>query len=354
MRKKVDVLFILKRREDYSTVIHSARGLSTGLYNSAKFMVDMLNESGISSELEIAVDNNCIDRLVTKHKPKYVIIEAFWVVPSKFSVLCKLHPNVKWIVRIHSEMPFMANEGMAMDWMGGYSSYKNVVLAPNAPRMLEEVRTYIQTRNSMTREHVEKKVIYLPNSYPKEYRDKKFNRKKHYVDVGCFGAVRPLKNHLLQAVAALKFAQKNDKKLRFHINGGRVENKGDPVMHNLRGMFENLYDRGHRLVLHTWTPREEFLKLCGKMDVGMQVSFSETFNIVGADFISQGVPLVGDHDEIPWMSSLFSADAQDCDGIAKALDRAYHMNKINLILNRYGLDRYRDKTKQIWIKYFTG
>lgn len=321
-------------------------------------MNEMLNKAGISSALEVAIDNNCIDKLVTKYKPKYVIIEALWVVPSKFSVLCKLHPNVKWIVRIHSEMPFMANEGIAMDWIGGYSSFKNVTLAPNSPRMLEEVRTYIQTRNSLTREQVEKKVVYLPNSYPKEYNNKprirSTHKEKHWIDVGCFGAVRPLKNHLLQAVAAIKFAQQNNKKLRFHINAGRIENKGDPVMHNLRGLFENIYDRGHRLVGHTWTPREQFLVLCSKMDIGMQVSFSETFNIVGADFVSQGVPFVGDKTEIPWMSGLFSAKAQDSVSIAKALNNAYKFSSLNVNLNRFGLDKYREDTKKIWIKYFTG
>ena len=94
------VLFILKRREDFDAVTHSHIGLSTGLYNSAKFMDDMLTSNSITSNLEVAIDNNCIDRLVTKHKPTHVIIEALWVVPTKFSVLCKLHPDVTWIIRI--------------------------------------------------------------------------------------------------------------------------------------------------------------------------------------------------------------------------------------------------------------
>ena len=109
------VLFILKRREDYNSEIHSNIGLSTGLYNSANFMNEMLQSCNIESNLEVAIDNNCIDRLVNKHKPTHVIIEALWVVPQKFAILCKLHPKVKWIIRLHSEMPFMAGEGMAMD-----------------------------------------------------------------------------------------------------------------------------------------------------------------------------------------------------------------------------------------------
>ena len=103
----------------------------------------MLREIGFDSTLEVAIDNNCIDRLVTKHKPTHVIIEALWVVPSKFTVLQKLHPNVKWIIRIHSEMPFMAGEGMAMDWIGDYAKFKNIIIACNAPRMLDEIETFL-------------------------------------------------------------------------------------------------------------------------------------------------------------------------------------------------------------------
>jgi hypothetical protein len=345
------ILFILKRREDYNKVLHNSPGLSTGLYNSASFVNEMLNSDGITSELEVAIDNNDIDRLITQHKPTHVIIEALWVVPSKFSVLTKLHPNVTWIIRIHSEMPFMANEGIALNWIGGYSTYKNIILAPNSPRMLDEVKTYLKFRNFWKDDEVNKRVIYLPNFYPKEQKIKQHDPNKYWIDIGCFGAIRPLKNHLVQALAALKFAQKHHKQLRFHVNFGRVENKGDPVLHNLQGMFENLHDYGHQLIGHSWTPREEFLKLCGQMDIGMQVSFSETFNIVGADFVSQGVPLVGT-EEIPWSSKLFNASPTDSDEIACALTKSYYMPKLNVLINNISLNIYRNKTKEIWKEYF--
>ena len=58
------VLFILKRREDYNATTHSHIGLSTGLYNSASFMDTMLNDRGIESVLEVAIDNNHIENLM--------------------------------------------------------------------------------------------------------------------------------------------------------------------------------------------------------------------------------------------------------------------------------------------------
>ena len=90
------VLFILKRREDFQASKHSQIGLSTGLYNSASFVNDMLLANNIESNLEVVIDNNDIDRVVTKYRPTHVIIEALWVVPTKFAELQKIHPNVTW------------------------------------------------------------------------------------------------------------------------------------------------------------------------------------------------------------------------------------------------------------------
>ena len=345
------VLFILKRREDYNSKVHSHIGLSTGLYNSASFMNNMLVDQGIDSVLEVAIDNNCIDRLVNKHKPTHVIIEALWVVPQKFVVLQKLHPNVKWIIRIHSEMPFMAGEGMAMDWIGEYSKFSNIILGVNAPRMMREIALYLKYKNSWNDATTNKHVIYMPNFYPQDYVSKKFDKKKDTIDIACFGAIRPLKNHLVQAFAAIDFANKINKKLRLHINAGRIEMQGQSAVNNLRGLFEQLADTDHELINHTWAPRENFLKLCATMDIGLQVSFSETFNIVCADLISQGVPIVGSK-EIPWAATPWCADPTNSEDIVNKLDLAYNWPKFNVKINQFGLTNYTNKTAKIWYNYF--
>ena len=345
------ILFILKRREDFNPVKHSPLGLSTGLFNSANFMVEMLNDLGIDTTIEVAIDNNCIDRLVTKHQPTHVIVEALWVVPSKFSVLTKLHPGVRWIIRLHSEMPFMAGEGMAMDWLGDYINFPQIDIGVNAPRMLDEVRTYLSTKKGWGQTETNNRIFYLPNYYPQDYTTKEFNSNKYWVDIACFGAVRPLKNHMVQAVAALKFANKIGKQLRFHINAGRVEMQGSPVLHNLRGFFQQLADTGHQLIGHEWAPREEFLQTCASMDIGMQCNFSETFNIVTADLISQGIPIVGSS-EIPWACNFFNAHATESNEIADTLYRTYKLPKLNVWRNQRNLTKYTNKTKRIWTTQF--
>lgn len=348
---KSKILFILKRREDYNHIIHSPNGLSTGLFNSASFMNNMLRDLGYESNIEVAIDNNCIDKLVTKYKPTHVIIEALWVVPSKFFILSKLHPTVKWIVRLHSEMPFMAGEGMAMKWVGDYADIPQIILGVNAPRMLSEVREYLRTAKAWNHNTTLRRVVYLPNHYPITNTYKRFDDNKNYVDIGCFGAIRPLKNHLLQAHAAMQFANYIGKKLRFHINAGRIEMQGSSALHNLQGMFSHLVGTGHRLISHDWAQHEDFLKLCASMDIGLQCNFSETFNIVCADLISQGVPIVGSK-EIPWSSSWFNADPTSSEDICNSLVNTYKFPQINVWRHRSNLKAYVRDTATIWNDYF--
>ena len=116
------------------------------------------------------------------------------------------------------------------------------------------------------------------------------NNKKDTINIAVFGAIRPLKNHLIQAISAIQFANEEGLKLYFHINGTRIENNGDPVLKNLRELFEG--QEKHELVEHCWMEHDKFVELLQSMDICMQVSFSETYNIVTADAVNGLVPVV--------------------------------------------------------------
>lgn len=341
---KPKIQFILKRREDIGQdPSYSQNGVSTGLLNSASFVVDMLKSNGFDVDLVVVTDNNCIDREVTRFKPDYCIIEALWVVPEKFDVLSKLHPSVKWIVRLHSETPFIACEGIALKWFFEYIKKPNVYVGINAPRFLYEMQELTKAA------HLDcSKILYLPNAYPLEFHKKAFDKKKDMIDIGCFGAVRPLKNHLMQAHAAIVFADRIGKKLNFHINIGRTEMKGEPVLHNLIGLFQ--HQPNHQLVMHQWCPHNEFKQIVRSMDIGMQVSFSETFNIVTADLISEGVPIVVSK-EVPWANN-WICDPTSMKDILGGLYLAYKFPQISVAANVYGLKKFVRQTEKIWCNTF--
>ena len=356
------LLFLLKKRtittEEYSSTptnkpvaSGSTYCLSSGLRNSASFVVDMLNQNNIEAKMVEVVDNNCIDREVTAYKPTHVIIEAFWVVPEKFDVLNKLHPKVKWIVRNHSEMPFLANEGIAVNWSLQYLSKKNVYLAPNSKRAYYD--TVRMTEAAYGHDMARFKVLYLPNFYKIKEDFSKRHPLGKTIDVGCFGAVRPMKNHLLQAIAAVHFAGKHNKTLRFHINTARIEDAGNNSLKSLRGLFANLDPKKFHLVEHGWLSHDDFLKLVATMDIGLQASFTESFNIVAADFVSKGVPIVVSK-EIDWLPKDFWARETSSEDIEEAMERVLYgfgfWNKAKKALK--GLHRYNEDSKRIWIRDF--
>ena len=358
------ILFILKYREsDYGDYKDSpvdpnkdwayTKGLSSGLYNSARFVVEMLNENpNYEVKMVQVIDNNCIDREVTQFKPDIVVIEAYWVVPEKFAVLTKLHPKVNWIIRNHSNTPFLANEGIAFGWTIDYVKYPNVWVASNHKSAHRELGILIGET------HPSSGICYLPNYYPVDVPHYSFPRStkhKHVINVACFGAIRPLKNHVIQAIAAIEYAQKHGKHLKFHINGSRVEGNGAPILKNLRDIFSRVDNV--ELVEHPWFDHKEFNRLICKMDIGLQVSFTETFNIVAADFAVNNVPVVTS-DEIHWSDPLMRAHPTDSASIVKAMERALFVHETMPWIKPHikGLKNYNKMSRKDWyqtIDWFT-
>ena len=327
-------LFICKRR---------SYGVSSGLANSARFVADMLNRNGITSKVVDVIDSNCIDAEVHKFKPTHVIIEAIWVVPSKFVELSMLHPNVIWVVRIHSETPFLAMEGIAIEWIKKYDDLKRigipVVVSPNSKSLSSDLMSSLGMI-----------TVTLPNYYnPLRLYEKPpeaaFQNTRGVINVGCFGAIRPLKNTLIQAMAAMSLAEDQKKKLRFHVNGTRLEQKGEEPLKNVRALFKGTK---HELVEHVWMDHYEFLSVVKSMDIGMQVSFSESFCIVAADFVGLKIPLVGSP-SIEWLSSYCQADPNSLDDIKEKMAWALRWNWLRP--NASGLVKYNKWSKEKWLSF---
>lgn len=328
------LLFICKYRQGYGLKRH----LSSGLLNSATFVNKMLQENGVISNLVQVIDNNCIDKEVALYKPDYVIIEALWVVPEKFDILHRLHPKVHWIIRLHSEIPFIANEGVAIEWIKKYMNYRNVHIAVNSKRMLNDLQEVI----------TKDRILYLPNYYPLSSTSKKIRCKKNELHIGCFGSIRPMKNQLKQAISAIKYCNKANKILNFHINSTRLENRGEPVLKNLKALFEN---SKHKLVEHNWMQHDFFVKIIKKMDLNMQVSLSETFNIIAADSVNNNVPIICSN-EISWINFLYKADANNTNSIVSKIKLALLLGKINFhFINKLKLWFYNFKSENEWLKF---
>lgn len=340
-RPKTRILFVIKQGALYGT--NHPYHVASGLLNSAKFVVDMLNASGkIEAKLSVVIDNNDIDREVFNFKPSVVIVEAYWVVPDKFDILTAPHPTVKWIVRAHSDFPFLATEGVALQWTKEYLTKPNVLVAFNSPHVVRDLK------DLECDWHIKSNILYLPNFYPLG----NFKRGKHprnEVHIGCFGAIRPLKNQLLQAVAAIRFADAYGKKLRLYVNSTRCEQGGEGVLKNILALFEGTR---HELVEIGWLNHKDFLVVMQNMDFSMCVSFSETFCITAADAVSCNVPLVCS-DQIPWATPRSIVPTTDTDPIVQKLKNFSDIRgAIVNALNRRSLASYSDNSRKLWLKQF--
>lgn len=330
-------LFICKRNENYGFVSYTRR--SSGLYNSTRFIVEGLLKRGTHAKIVEVHDNNDIDREVQKFKPDVVIIEALWVVPEKFDVLRCLHPKVKWFCHLHSHMPFLALEGIAIEWIMGYAN-RHIGLIANSVESYEALRCILKPN----------KIHYLSNVYITHPRRAHLHcgAESKVMNIGCFGAMRPMKNHLLQALAAIEFARIMGMKLRFHINGSRIEAGGSPVLKNLDRLFK--LTPHTELVQHDWLEPEAFLDILQKdIDLGMQVSLTETFNVVCADYVTAGIPIVVSK-EVSWASPESKADDNSIPSIIDTMAHAWGNRKL-VDENQGRLIKKSREAQESWYKF---
>jgi len=335
--KNKRILFIIKERNVYGSITKAY-----GLFNSCVFVTNKLRELGIEAKVVQVTDNNCIDKEVSQFKPTHCFIEAIWVVPSKFEVLSKLHPNVKWYIRLHSMVPFLSSEGMAFEWLNDYYDLRkkniNVSISCNNKKLFEDLKDiYINA------------VSYTPNIYYPEYSapEKEINRKSTSIDVGCFGALRVLKNHTQQAIWAMDFAESLNKTLNFHINISEHEQReAGPILRNLRALFKNTK---HNLVEHPWYSHDQFIEVVKSMDMGMQISFTETFNVTAADFVYCGVPIVVSK-EIKFVNPDCRVDPSSQNQVMTSLKHAF-FDKKTTRENKQFLEEHNEEAIDAWIEF---
>jgi hypothetical protein len=207
-----------------------------------------------------------------------------------------------------------------------------------------------QANDEMT-EALGKAFTYLPNIYPLDPSQYHYRvTDSAHVDVGCFGALRILKNQLEQAIAAMIFSDNIKKKLRFHINLGETEDANSSIYKNLEALFAGTRNS---LVTHKWVPHDQFLDTVRQMDLGMQVSFSESFNIVVADFVFCGVPIVVSR-EVDWMPQWFWA-SQTTSSMVDRLGFAWNSRRTNLQRTTWHyLQAYNKAATAAWKTYLIG
>lgn len=334
--RKKRILFLLKENMDSGGNITGIA--KSGLLNSVRLLARALEFFKIIKEyaIKVCVDANQIDREVTMFRPDVCFIEAIWVTEEKLREIQRLHPKVIFVIRVHSNIPFLAMEGVAFDRLFGYYHIPNVLVSFNNYNTDVYCKTIFNS-------------YYLPNVYFSEDRTP-FEKEvfaKQWVDIGCFGSIRPFKNQLLQAVAAVNWGSANNVTIHFHINSARVEQAGDNPLKNLRSLFEH---STHKLIEHPWMSHRDFLKIVSNLDIGLQASLTESFNIVSADFVSENVPIIVSHD-ISWMPKSLQIEATDAKALEEKIDKVLGNKNRFIREQKRALGEYNAESLKVWKKF---
>lgn len=351
---KLRILFLLKK--NYTSAGENAGVSDSGLLNSVTFLADGLKTNlDVCTDIIVCQDANSIDKAIHDNKPDIAVLEALWYTPTKLLELQKLWPGVLFLVRINSKIPFLSQEGMSIGWIKEYIANSEAAKLTNLT---------VSTNNQFCTNDLQSvgiRNVYLPNLYPyvespvegfvnKISEEARFTlnlpvgHAKKTIDIGCFGAIRPLKNQLIQAFAAMTFADEHKLELNFHINSGRVEQQGGEPLKNIRSLFK---DSGHTLIEHGWLSHDTFLALLAQMDICLQVSYTESFNIVTADTISQRVPVVVSHD-IDWAPDVCKADPNNMSGIADKIGSVLGHKPFVVRKSIEALNEYTRKAVKEW------
>ncbi len=252
------------------------------------------------------------ERLQADHSAvpvSHVIIAAPWIPTEVLGQLCQDHPNVNFAVLCHSNVGFLqADPGavrLVREELELQRSTHNFRVAGNTTRFTD----WLERAE-------EAECLTLPNLYDvadAEQRQPRPPWAGTLLRVGCFGASRVLKNVLTAAAAALEMATLLRTDLEFCVSGGRPEGGG--VM--MTAVKELLAGRPRaRLVEVPWSVWAGFRRQVRAMDVLLHPSYTESFMMVVADGIAEGVPsVVGP--AVDWVPSEWVAEVDDAGHLAR-------------------------------------
>ena len=290
-------------------------GLGVAALNNAEY----LNSHGTETTVFPVRHNIDIVRSIKeyadehKYSLTHVVISAPWISTRDMRAIVEYFPLIQFVVVSHSNVGFLQADPQGIHLLRDYIelSHKldNLSVGGNSGRftnwLTKAYGTYAALLPNMypTHSHLLQSLI---EGVKKEFRDT--------VKIGSFGAIRPLKNQLTACAAAILMSKSLDRPVEFHLSAGREEGGGNIVLGAIRQMAQDVPN--FEVVLDGWCGWPEFRKTVADMDLLIHPSYTESFNMVSADGISQGIPVVGSP-AIAWLPKHWKADSDDAVEIAQ-------------------------------------
>lgn len=278
-------------------------GLGVTALNTAK----ILRAAGISADVWPIMNAAELRARLCSTPAQHVVISAPWIPTTDVAHLCSEFPDTQFAVTCHSNLGFLQADPSAMRMLREGLDLRrtswNFRMAANCERLAEWVPTAYATP-----------CTWLPNMYHLEENQPKRTRYSGgTLRIGAFGATRVLKNLMTSAGAALRIAGSVRADLEFWISAGRTEG-GASVLNAVREMLNGLPHV--KLVENNWQTWPQFRQTVRHMHLLMQPSYTESFNVVTADGVAEGVPSVVS-DAIEWAPRSWKAPVDDVNAVAR-------------------------------------
>ena len=316
-----------------------------GLGVTTSYTAKTLRRHGIRAEAwQVKTPAELTQRLRTaaaEGQPvSHVVIAALWIPTSDIAVLAGEFLDTVFAVVSHSAVGFLSADPHAIRLLREAADLQlmmhNVFIGGNARKFTDwATRTWSVN------------AAWLPNLY---CLDEVFRRKRHWTGgplrIGLFGANRPLKNFISGAAAAAELAVRLRVPIELLISTGRTEGGSrravDEMVQDVPGL--TIRDVG-------WLSWPKFRALLRHVDLVFQVSYTESFNVVSADAVAEGVPVVGS-DAIDWLPHWWQAKAdepREISRVAEQLLRDPNASQDGLD----ALEAYVEAGLAAWAKFLT-
>jgi hypothetical protein len=213
-----------------------------------------------------------------------IINNPRFIPPAKFADMAAKWAGIEFVQLNHSGLAYLSIDDKGV-WnikavMDLETALHNVRVAANNPRFKQWLNGNFGVD-----------CILLPNLYDTEtFRNPVTARPNcDPLRIGSFGAGRPWKNQLVAAEAALTMARRLGVRLELYVNTGHWDTNGKHSDARCE-MFSGI--PWASIVEVKWDAWQRFRRTVAGMDLLMSPSFDETFNVVTADGIAEGVPSV--------------------------------------------------------------
>lgn len=298
--KRVSVILVYKDFTGWCG--YSSVGLHVGAVKTAEY----LRAHGVQAKPVPVRHNVDLYHYLRQHFVSHCVIMAPWITPLDLGSLVEHFNRIRFVVKSHSNVAGLYGDYRGIGNLRNYADqtndYPNLQVAGNAAPFAKWFTAAY-----------EYDMLTLPDLYPIDAVSAKVRERGMTVKIGAFGALRPEKNLTTAAAAALLIAKPLRRQVQFHLNSGG-ERDGKGLMTTIDQMCQGI--PGFDVIKHKWMDWEKFFALVGRMDLLLQPSFTESFNIVTADGIAAQVPSVVSS-AIRWAPKSWMAESDDANDVAR-------------------------------------